>query len=98
MKWMTVIFLFFIAACTGKPRWKVAEKEALINSCVKGAIATAGSKGDIVNEESKKKFSTYCACYQQQLEQQFPNVKDMANATADQLARAMEACIGKLSK
>jgi hypothetical protein len=98
MKWVIIISLFLITACTNSSGWKTAEKEALINSCVKGAVATAESKGEVADKEQKKKFSNYCTCYQQQLEQQFPQVKDMAKATAPQLAKAMEVCIGELSK
>ena len=98
MRRMMIISLFFITACANNSGWKTAEKEALINSCVKGAVATAESKGDVADKEAKKKFNKYCTCYQHQLEQQFPKVKDMAKATADELARAMEVCIGELSK
>jgi hypothetical protein len=98
MKWVMIISLFFIAACTSNSGWKAAEKEALINSCVKGAVATAEAKGGVADKEERKKYGNYCACYQQQLEQQFPKVKDMAKATAAQLAKAMEVCIGELSK
>ena len=83
--------VFAVSGCPGKGKggWPQSDKDTLINSCVEKA------KNPALDEA---KIKSYCSCYQQNLEKNYPNINDLKTVDANQIAKLAEECLPLIMK
>lgn len=82
-----------LSACpgTGSRGWSQADKDKLIGACV-----TSAKQGGPGLDEAK--ITSYCTCYQQNLEKKYPKVTDMAPVKAEDISKEAEKCLELMFK
>ncbi|MFO1462866.1 MAG: hypothetical protein U1F66_03750 [bacterium] len=85
------IILFAISACSGpKKQWPQEQRSELVQACVENT-----KKNPALDQA---KVQDYCTCYQQKLENKYPEFMDLAKLGEAAMTQVAEECLPVLTK
>ncbi|MBX2925048.1 MAG: hypothetical protein KF746_22795 [Chitinophagaceae bacterium] len=93
IKTVAPIALVVFSACNSNTSWNQQQRDQLVKECEEKAIVAMTADGQTPDEATKKKLASYCSCYQQNLEKQFPSAGAMEKANAGDVANAAKDCL-----